>query len=252
MKNTLLFLFALFCLHCTSAIGETAQKSQDKGPTVSVETLLDQAAKATFAQASPDSIRTIVMAGRIELPQGMQAEFQSWSAEGGKFRMEMKVAGMAVTSACDGKDCYEDNPMVGPRLLQGTERSYSLVNADFKREFHWRQHFKKQTLIGEESLAGVSVYKVLLETHDGFQSTNYYDKSSFFLLRSEMVIKSEMGEFPTVSDFSDFRLVHGLMLPHKITTQAMSHQMNTLVSSVEINSDIPASSFELPEQLRPQ
>ncbi|MCB1050940.1 MAG: outer membrane lipoprotein-sorting protein [Acidobacteria bacterium] len=239
------FLFNCSATQTPKPVAPSAQKS---GP--NVEDILDRAAAARLEGINQEDLKTVAMKGVIQMPQGMTAQFQALAKDGSKYNLSTEVAGMKVELISDGKDVYENNPMIGPRLLQGEELAYNLNEANFKRDINWRQNYTSYQLLGEESINGRSAYKILLTTKEGFEVTNFYDKENYQVLRADMVVKGEMGTIPTIMYFSNYENVNGLVMPKTTTTEVMSHKMVMQVQEVTVNGEIPDESFSIPAEMK--
>lgn len=217
------------------------------------EQVLDRSAKALMGSNSPDNLNAIIMTGNVDLPQGMKGQFEILAKEGGKIynRVTLEGLNMEVVQACDGTDCYELNPMLGPRLLEGGEKAQLLSTANFKRDMDWKHYYKSFELVGTEMVDGHETYKLKLTSIDGLDMVNYYDAKTFLVVRSDTTVDGQMGRIEAKSFIHDYRDVEGFMLPQEIVTKALSHEMVMRIAEYQINPDIPDSKFLLPEDLKP-
>ena len=76
-----------------------------------------------------------------------------------------------------------------------------------------------------------------------FRSTN-------LLVRTSMIMKTEMGEIPAEASVSDYRKVDGVLVPFLLKQKVLGQEFTVTVESIKNNVDIPADRFALPEDVK--
>jgi zinc protease len=88
----------------------------------------------------------------------------------------------------------------------------------------------KMEVKGMETIDGKDAYKVLVTSAQGSKTTMYFDKNTGFKLRE---IETAMGQTST-SDYSDYKEVDGIMIPH-VTKQSGQQAIKMTIKSAKIN-----------------
>ena len=224
-------------LACTFASAQTADEIMDKW------------SKAMGADALA-AIKTVYMKGTMTMPMG-SAVTETYIKEGGKIYVHNVVGGGAMeqTMACDGKDCYSDDPM-GIRLLDGQEKELMMLQNDPSSQLDWRKLYSKVEYKGEETVNGRKVHHIYSESPAGMIADSFIDAETFLMLRQKIVVDLPMGKIPMDLTFSEFTELEGFKYPRKISANMMNMTMETTVTAFQINITIPDSKFDLPADLK--
>ena len=86
----------------------------------------------------------------------------------------------------------------------------------------------------------------------GLVATLYFDKNTGLLLRELRYSRSPIGRVPTQIDYSDYRDVNGIKLPHRLTFAWLDGRDSIELKELRINVAIPDSRFGTPEQAKGQ
>lgn len=128
-------------------------------------------------------------------------------------------------TADDIKEGVDDLDIQGSRLI------------DYKAKGHTVE------LMGTEEIEGTECYKLKVTRKNSGEQTMFIDKDNYLLVRSTQKRKAMGQEMDVNIDYSDYREVANVKIPH-----AIGQGMGTVVmTSVKVNEAIPASSFELPK-----
>ena len=122
--------------------------------------------------------------------------------------------------------------------------------ANIQHDVRWRDYFTKVECTGIEPIDGRICYRVVLTPRDGQPETRYYDKTSFLLVRTNMIVKTEMGEIPAESLASDYRKVDGILMPFVVKQKVLGQEFTVTVQSVKNNVDIPKERFDVPADVK--
>jgi len=217
----------------------------------SAEEILDKAAKAVLGDKKAEDLQSMIVVGKMTMPQGMSGQFIMKQKAGGKVvnTVEIPDAGLKIEQGCDGTDCYEINPMLGPRMLEGGEKMKMLDDANFSKNFDWRSYYTAYELMGEETINERNTYKLKLTNQQGLEVFNYYDTESYILVRTDMTLESPLGTFETKTTLTNYASHDGFLLPSKMIAEMMSHQVVMTIDDYQINPEIEDSVFAIPEQL---
>ena len=151
----------------------------------------------------------------------------------------------------------------GPMVLQqivydgvrgtksGAEGTKELVDTDLEDarqsaymfpEMFYGELDYKATLNGVVDIEGRKCYRIFVQKASGGIFTEYYDKETGLKTRRTETQASEEGNFSVTTDFSDYKAVEGIQMPHAIHQNA-GLDMHFTAKSIEVNKPIPATVF---------
>src|SRR2546423_3050598 len=188
----------------------------DKLPTG--DAILDKYIEVTGGKAAYEKKRTEVSTGVMEFTgKGVKAHMTTYQAAPNKSYMVVEIDGIGkMEDGTDGSVVWERSALKGPRLKSGEEKAISLRGAAIQHDVRWRDYFAKAECTGVEPIDGHICYRVVLTPKEGQPETRYYDKKSYLLVRTNMILKTEMGEIPAEMTVSDYRAVDGVLMPFQL------------------------------------
>jgi hypothetical protein len=212
------------------------------------ETVLEKYADAVGGKDSFAALKSRIARGEFNLPDlGAQGQLEAYSIPPDKSFTSIDFSGMGtVTNGVNGNVVWDMNPMVGPRILEGRERVGRLRQVQFDQFVEWNRHFNSAEVVGESELAGSPCTKVKLTPAEGEPLTCCFDNISGLIVRIETVA----GEQNLEITLSDYRVVDGVKIAHKVETKSPLLSSEMILKSVEHNVDISDSRFELPPEIR--
>jgi hypothetical protein len=86
---------------------------------------------------------------------------------------------------------------------------------------------------------------------NGLTATLYFDSESGLLVRQIRYVDSPVGRMPTQFDYSDYRVVAGVRMPHKWTMTWLDGKENYELSEVRANVPVDAAKFAKPPAPKP-
>jgi photosynthetic reaction center cytochrome c subunit len=93
--------------------------------------------------------------------------------------------------------------------------------------------------------------QVVQGTLNGQNFNLYFDEETGLLLRMTRFADSLMGGVPTQLDFSNYKEVNGVKIPHTIVTTWTDNQTFTELTSVQANAPVDAAKFNRPAPAPP-
>jgi len=239
----------VFCLAAAvlSAVIVMAQE-----PLPKAETVLDKYVEVTGGRAAYEKVRTRVTTGRFELVgKGIAFKVSSWEAVPNKNHTIMEVPGVGkVQEGTDGRVFWSLSALEGPKIKEGQEKAQAALVAVFNSDTHWRELFKTAETVGVEDVNGQPCYKLELTSIEGLKQTRYYDKKTGLLVKTSMMVTTQMGDIPTESLVSDYRKVDGVLMPFKTTGKMMGMDITATIDTIEQNVKIDESHFTLPDEVK--
>jgi hypothetical protein len=239
-----------FCAFLTFFAALFALRAAD--PLPSGEAVLEKYIAVTGGKAAYEKTRTQVTNATMEfVGKGVKANVTMYHAEPNKAYMVTEIAGIGkMEEGSDGAVVWERSAIKGPRVKQGEERAVALRGADIRHDLRWRDYFSKVEVTGLEPVDGKVCYRVALTPKQGQPETRYYDKDTNLLVRTSMIMKTEMGDIPAEANVSDYRKVDGMLVPFLLKQKVLGQEFTVTIQSVQNNVEIPAERFALPEDVK--
>jgi len=216
------------------------------------EAILDKYIAVTGGKAQYEKVRTQISNAVMEFTgKGVKANMTMYHAEPAKSYTVVEIEGIGkMEEGTDGSTVWDRSALKGPRIKTGEERALSLRAANIQHDVRWREYFIKVECTGIEPIDGRICYRVVLTPRDGQPETRYYDKTSYLLVRTNMIMKTEMGEIPAESSASDYRSVDGVLMPFLVKQKVLGQEFTVTLQSVKNNVEIPKERFALPDDVK--
>ena len=101
----------------------------------------------------------------------------------------------------------------------------------------------KAEFIGKETTNNIACFKLKITDKDGNVQTDFFDASTYYLVRTEMTVKNEDAEQEVAMTFSDFKKQpEGIVLPMTMTSPMGMGDIT--FKSVEINKPVSDDVFK--------
>lgn len=171
--------------------------------------------------------------------QGMEIQMKSYQKAPDKMMMEVGGGGMIFSKQVfDGKRAIAESPMMGQKEeLEGDDLESMRFQAIIMPELRYAELNVETELLGVEKIGDKEAYKVRVTLPTGSTSYDYFDVKTGLKIRSI----SEAGR----ADYSDYRTVSRIKFPHQISQDMEGQSLNLKLQSVEINSRLKDSLFEI-------
>jgi len=69
-------------------------------------------------------------------------------------------------------------------------------------------------------------------------------------VRTNMIMKTEMGEIPAESSVGDYRTVDGVLTPFLVKQKVLGQEFTVTLQSMKTNVEIPRERFALPDDVK--
>jgi hypothetical protein len=206
----------------------------------------------TGGKAAYAKIHNEVSTGTMEMAaMGIKGQLMAYQAEPNKELVEITIDGVGkVMEGTNGEVAWGMNPMQGPRIKDGEEKTKSLEGAKLNAEAQWRDIYKKAETAAIEAVDGKDCYKVVLTPSTGSPVTKWFAKDSNLLVKTAATVKTAMGEIQSESYPSDYRKEGDILLPHKTVQRAMGQEITITIDTVKYNVEIPKDKFDLPAEIQ--
>jgi hypothetical protein len=210
------------------------------------EKVLDRAVEVTGG-AQHAAVRTRVARGKISMPaMGLEGPLTLWQKAPNLIYLKAELAGVGtIESGHDGTIVWHRDMMTGARIVSGVERAMQLRDAEVDAAV-WRKFFSKAETKALEDVGGKPAYKVVLTPHEGREVTQWFDRETGLLVKSEAVAELQMGNVPVLSWFEDYREADGVLSPRTVRQEVMGIEQRFTFDSIETNVELPADRFDPP------
>jgi len=180
---------------------------------------------------------------------GLTMSTEMLTSSPNKMVMKIDIPGMGVmSSGYDGTVAWSNNPMQGPRVLDGSELKEAVRGADFSGSIDYTGH-RSETL-GEMTVAGRPCWNLKM-THiaTGMEQENCFDKESGLLVRTSTKTQGPTGETQVVAVLSEYKDFGGIKMATRSVLSINGQEMTGTVKSVSYD-PIDASAYALPAEIR--
>ncbi len=221
----------------------------------SAMTLDEIVAKAVEARGGREAmlaVTSVKITGTIHMPNGMEAPLVWEWKRPDKLRTEVKIQGMTMVQAFDGKTGWMIVPFGGntdPQPMPKEQVQRMEEQADFDGPFlDGEKKGYKLELIGKVDEEGTEAYKIKVTDKFGDVSYYYLDAEYFlpFKIEGKRTVRGQEVEFE--SSVGDYKKVGDLMIPFSTESRAKGSEQGQSVTfdKVELNADLDDGLFAKP------
>jgi hypothetical protein len=189
--------------------------------------------------------------GEFSVPaQGLVASIAASSARPNRSSLRVEIAGFGeMRTGNNGDVVWSLNPMEGPRLLQGAEKTQADEEGMFEASLRTDAVIRSATTVERTRIAGQECLKVRLVWLSGRETHDCYSEETGLLIGILTTQQTAMGPVEAVTLYEDYREVNGFRMPMRMTVQAMG--IEQIITFREITFDsVPDSAFDLPAEIR--
>ena len=113
--------------------------------------------------------------------------------------------------------------------------------------FDYAAKGNKVEYVGTEKVDGKDCYKLKVTTKDGRELTDYIDRTTNYLVKTEATTKVNGQDMTAITTFADHKKTDiGLVIPYT-TTVNQGFEMTISVAKVEFNKEVDPKIFEMPK-----
>lgn len=209
---------------------------------LTAETVIKKYINAIGGEDNLKNVNSTLMNAVVTIPGAPfkpQAVIKQMSPN--KFSMELVAEGMGtlMKQNFDGENGYMEQQGRKVPMDDAAVSSRKSTKGLFEEMF---MESSSLQLESKTTIDGSDVYKINV-TKDGKTSSRYYDVDSGYLLRTEETTEAQGQSVSTVTDYSNYTNVNGVMLPYtmKITTGPQSFVFET--TEAKINEGVTSEDF---------
>lgn len=216
------------------------------------KTVVKDYVEATGGEMAHKGIESIKARGTVSLAEaGIEGEMSITQADG-KGVMKMTLAGLGSQSmGYDGETAWSISEMTGPEILEGEQKDQFVMQMNLSPVMNIDQLFKTVECTGTEEFNGEECYVLKCENDGQEPVYQYFSVESKLQTGNKMTAASPMGSMEIISSLSDYRDVNGVKMPFKTAADLPQGMvLETVMDSIEANTDISDKAFELPEEVK--
>ena len=215
------------------------------------KTVLDRYVEAVGGRALIGRFQTRHTVMDLSMPaMGMTLTMETFNARPNKMLVKMDMPGLgAMTSGYDGQVAWANNPMQGPRIVEGEELKQTLQSADFDASLDYARAYTSMETVGRGEVGGRPCWRVKMVHTSGVEVTNCFDVENGLLIGATATQASQMGNVQAEMTFADYRDFDGYRMPTRMTTRTMGQEMVMTIKSVS-HEPLDPSVFALPAEIR--
>ncbi len=208
---------------------------------VSAESIIEDYLKALGGRQALAAVKDISITMKADV-QGMSIQAVNRKKAPGKMLATFTASGMVLNQIkCDGQKvevtAMGQKQPVDEKTAAATKREAMLFP-----ELSYDAEGITLQFKGIESIDGKKAYRVDVIDPQGEATTDYFEIATGLKIRSVSV----EGETTAVSDYSDYREVGGVRVPHKVTISgAMPFPLVLVVEQVAVNAGIDDNIFTI-------
>lgn len=161
-----------------------------------------------------------------------------------KEAMKIEMQGMMIQKEYfDGKAGASSNMQTGKKELNAEEIASKQKSAGLFPELNYATSGLKVEMVGIEEVNNTEAYVLKIVDGDK-QSFDYYDTKNFMKIKSVSIQKEGDQVIEASRSFSDFKVINGLLFPHKMTLMMGELGLEGKVITIEINGTVEESTFK--------
>ncbi len=228
----------------------------------SAREIVDRFAAVTHLGEFLDKTSSMHVKGSFAMEaMGLKGAAEIWSAKPDRrfVSMEMGPFGTVVTGY-DGQTAWMTHPMIGARILAGTELLQAKLEAGYDERLKTGAGYESMTTLGREPFEGKECFKVeiLARPLEGMEaestravrtSLEYYELASGLLIGTSGRQEGELGSGPFTQVFSDYKDFGGCLMATRTLVRQAGQEIVLTLESVDFDT-ATAATFALPIEIQ--
>lgn len=206
--------------------------------------------EATGGRERLAALKSLKATGTTQGEAG-ELRFTMWAARPNRIRTEVSGRARTITQGWNGKGV----PWSADSLTRRIMLMSGVMAEDFKTEAEFDDPLllveKRQVSLdyaGETSEGGRTLLKVLVTQNFTATSFVYVDAETYLIVRRDVMRRQGGAETVVRTDYSDFRAVAGVVLPHRLVVTRDGNRVNeTVIDQMEANVALPEGLFSVPK-----
>ena len=172
---------------------------------------------------------------------------------GKALKSETDVNGSTIIQCITDTGGWSLNPLMGqsdPTMLTPDEVKMAKSSLDLRGQlYNYKDKGLTATLVGRDSIQGVSDYKIkLVDNNNGSEFTYYIDPTTYYISKLDVKATVSGKDVTNSSSFSNYKKTDfGYVVANTMATTNMGYDIVINYNKVEINKDIDPKIFAMPK-----
>jgi hypothetical protein len=215
---------------------------------MTAEQVIEKSIEAMGGRAAMEKITSRSGRGTVDVTfAGIVAPMEFYAKAPNKQVNITTVEGYGVIKeGFDGTTGWSDTPEGGIQEFKGERNELAKRDRTFNGLLKWRELYEKAELKGKEKVGERDAYVVVLTGKVGKPVTQYFDASTFELVRQVQTTISDQGEAEVRADFSDYKEVDGIKTPFTTRTTIPMGELIIKITELKHNAEIEDAKFAKP------
>jgi hypothetical protein len=184
--------------------------------------------------------------------QGIEGPLVIWNAsDPDRMLMDTDLAGIGrMVTGYDGEVAWANDPIMGPRVMEGEELDALVFSASFDADADWRSRYADLVVSGPVEFDGQQAWQVK-GNMIAFKSpyTAWFAVDSGLMIGTEFKTPTGMGKLKSTSMMRDYGQVDGMLVPRTVLTRSLGMEQVMTVQTIELDPpELP--DFGPPESVR--
>ncbi len=226
------------------AFGRPAEAPKAVSGEITAQSVISKYVDALGGAEKLNEVRDVITFMTASV-QGMTLDMQTKQKSPNMFYNAMSMGGNIFQEQIfDGKRGMVSS-MGQKQEVTGDDLKELELQAALFPELNYDQLGYTVELTGIEKPDGKDTYRIKLTGPTGKVSSEFYCVETGLKLRSEMSQETPMGVITIVTNYSDYREVNGIKFPYSIKQQAGPQNFEMKVSTIQINTGLDNSAFNI-------
>lgn len=230
--NIILFVVMIFVMPASASMPESKSKEHAH------EKVISEVIKAYGGEKAIKNINTIYAKGKIKaLLRGLEGKYIRYFKRQRKLRVETLYSLTSEVRILNGSIGWRGNTGEPPPRVTGVR--YLAMAYQYKQldlPYGLLKGNYRVVRAGRGILNDKSSHVLDLLDDEGPMLRVYIDPDTYYIVKVIAALKKGKSTAPLSAEFSDFRIVDGVPLPHKISNYAVGHKVGeTVIEEYSIN-----------------
>lgn len=215
--------------------GMTTVKAQ------TADEILEKNAKAMGGSQAWENVKTLKLSGSMS-QQGMDIGMDETMDLNKGIRIDISFMGMSGYQIITPQGGWRYMPFGGPAKIdtmkaEEAKESWSTMNIKERQTTDYKTKYAKTEYLGKDTINNAPCLKVKCVDKQGNESTNYFDASSYYLIRTEVKAKVNDEEQEVATSFGNYKKVDGSNIILPMTLSIGGGEINFKSAAVNVPVD---------------
>lgn len=222
------------------------QTAKRESPLPSAEQVLERYVQASGGRQAVERVTSRVWKGSRVGADGVLVPEEVYAKAPNKLLTVTSYPNLVFRTGFDGARGWAWSNQ-GARDLPPEVLAQIRREAEFHKETRLKDIYSKLTVVGREAVGAREAYVVEAAPADGGSPEKlYFDAETGLLVRRYSEAKTVLGQFPTQTDYEDYREVDGVKLPFAVRWSIPGRTWGRKINEVRQNVPLDDAQFNPP------